>query len=171
MTGVATAAALTLGAAFTWAGVVKVAQPGETTAAFRRLRVPIAPAMARAVPAVELALALLLVTRPRAGGLAAMALLTAFSAFLAVRGHGRVSCGCFGGSRAPRARSAVLARNGMLGVLAVLALGTARPVGPSLPATLAMGSAVCIGAIALALLDLRGAAAATTPWHHDGASA
>lgn len=159
MNSAATAAAVVLAGVFAWAGVAKLARPAATAAVLRAFGLPGASVLARGVPTVELALAGLLLGRPRAGGLAALALLALFSGLLATRlargGAGEVACGCFGGTRSTGGATVELARNGLLSGLAVAALGAPTPVAPQLPAVVALGAALASGAVLLALVDLR----------------
>lgn len=157
MNSAATAAAVVLAGVFTWAGAAKLAKPAATAAVLRAFGLPAAGILARGVPAVELALAGLLVVRPRAGGLAALALLALFSGLLMTRlarGARTVACGCFGGSRSTGA-AVELVRNGLLVGLAATALGAPTPVGPQLPAVVAVGAALASGVVLVALVDLR----------------
>ena len=100
------------------------------------------------VPGAEAACAGLLVsgaTRP-VGGVAALALLAAFTAALApavIRGT-QIDCGCFGGGGGPeRASWTSIARNGVLASLAAIAVTAARGAGAA-PAALS-GVGVGIG--------------------------
>lgn len=158
MNSAATAAAVVLAGVFAWAGVAKLARPAATAAVLRAFALPGASVLARGVPAVELALVGLLLARPRAGGLAALGLLALFSGLLVTRlarGAGDVACGCFGGTRSTGGAAVELVRNGLLGGLAVAALGAPTPVAPQLPAVVALGAALASGAVLLALVDLR----------------
>src|SRR5919199_3912640 len=94
-------AALVLAAVFVAAAAAKIARPTATARAFATLRVPRPAAVARLVPAAELAVAVLLVAVPRVGGGTALLLLAAFTAFLvrALRSGVRAPCRGFGGVR------------------------------------------------------------------------
>lgn len=157
MSGAGTTAAVLLAVTFGWAAVAKLTRRRATAAAFGALGLPAAPALAVAVPLTEVAVALLLLVRPAAGGVTALALLVAFSAFLALRLRtGQpVACGCFGESRGGQASAATLARNAGLAVLAALALAAGEPVRPALPDIVAVTAAACAGAVAVALVDLK----------------
>lgn len=160
VTGVATAAGVALAAVFAWAGLAKLARPARTRSAFRDLALPAPALLARAVPATEVALAALLASRPRAGGAAVLALLALFSAFLGrrlARGATGVGCGCFGSARRGALAPVELVRNGLLALLAVAALGAVRPAVPPLPAAVTVSTAVAVGLVILALVDLRAA--------------
>lgn len=138
--------AVVLAAVFVRAGVAKAIRSEGTVAGFVALGVPRAPAVARAVPAVEMALAVALLSFPRIGGVAALVTLATFSLFLAraVRAGVTVGCNCFGQARAEPVSGRDLVRNAMLATLALAALSTTRPVMPSLVA--AVAAAVVVGA-------------------------
>jgi uncharacterized membrane protein YphA (DoxX/SURF4 family) len=158
---VATATCWLLAAVLSWAGAAKLRRPGRTTAGFTRLAVPAPRLAAAAVPTIELAVAVLLLARPRAGAVAALGLLVILTAFAAMRlAQGlEVSCGCFGGAREEPLSIAVLVRNGLLGTAAALAAvaSGARPAVPALEAVLVVGSAAAIGGVVVALVELRAA--------------
>jgi uncharacterized membrane protein YphA (DoxX/SURF4 family) len=161
MSEIATATSWLLAAVLAWAGVAKLRRPGRTAAGFTRLKVPAPRIAAVAVPVVELAAAVVLLARPRAGAVAALALLVGLTAFAATRlAQGLdVSCGCFGGAREEPLTIAVLVRNGLLVTAAAVAAIAAdvRPTVPGLEAVLVVGSAAAIGAVTVALVELRAA--------------
>lgn len=150
-------AALLLAGVFAWAGLAKGLRPQRTATAFAALGVPVSGLAARLVPATELGLAVLLVARPRLGGLAALALLAAFSAWLrhAQRSGAVAGCGCFGGGATRPASPRDLVRNALLAALALGVAGLEQPVGPTLPAVVAVSVLATTGAVVLALVDLR----------------
>lgn len=78
------------------------------------------PWSATAVAGLELALAVLLVVHPPAGGVATLAVLAGFTTFLARRLGTGTGCACFGSTASP-VRWWHLARNGVLLVLAGVA--------------------------------------------------
>lgn len=123
------ACALLLAAVFVRAGAAKLARPAATAASFTALGVPAAPAVARAVPVVELVTAAGLLAAPRIGAVAALVLLAAFSTLLAraVRAGADTPCNCFGSARADPVSPVDLLRNGLLAGLAVAALGASHP--------------------------------------------
>ena len=123
------ACAVLLAAVFVRAGAAKLARPAATGATFAALRLPAAGGMARAVPLVELLVAVALLAVPRVGAAAAVVLLAAFSAVLAraVRAGLDTPCNCFGAARADPVSGGVLVRNGLLAGLAVAALAAPRP--------------------------------------------
>jgi uncharacterized membrane protein YphA (DoxX/SURF4 family) len=117
-------AAVALALVFVRAGVAKVNRQDATTTAFAAMSLPAPRALARAVPVVELALAVALIASPRFGGALALVLIAAFSAVL-VRAVGtETGCGCFGAahtrpvSRIDLFRNAVLAGMAFVAVLA-----------------------------------------------------
>ena len=142
------AAAGVLAAPFAWAGAAKIGQPADTEDGFRSLGLGLAPALARGGPALELLLAVALLAAPRVGGVVALALLAAFSAVImrALRGGGEVRCACFGQAGGRLLSGAELVRNGLLGVLAALAIAAGlEPRVPSVAAASLMASAVLAG--------------------------
>lgn len=157
MTDVGYCAALVLAAVFAWAGISKLGSRARTARTFRALGLPAAGTLALAVPAVELALAVGLVLAPGWAAAGALALLAAFTVFLAraVRAGVEVGCGCFGSSGGDPVSTVELVRNGFLAVAAVLALATPWPVVPDLPAVLVAGLGVAIAALALALAEVK----------------
>lgn len=122
---VGVAAALALAAILVVAAVAKLRDRPATSRDFASLGLPSPGFWAVAVPAAELATALLLVLLPGWGGVLAFALLAAFTANLAlVLRSGRVaSCACFGGASTEPVSSRHLVRNGVL-LLAALAAAT-----------------------------------------------
>jgi hypothetical protein len=149
-------AACLLAGVFAWAGVEKLRRPAETARAFTALGLRGAASLARAVPIVELVLAVALVTVPAVGGAVALALLAGFTVLLVgtVRAGRDVGCGCFGtASRRPVSFVDVV-RNGLLAVLAVATLAVPTPRTPSLPSAIAVLAAAAAGLVVLALCDL-----------------
>jgi hypothetical protein len=147
----ALAARLVLGVALTVSAVAKL----RSRAAVQRqvallVSDRLAPVVGRALPAAEIVVAFLLVVWWSAvPGVVALVLLAAFTVVL-VRAQARhVPCLCFGASRldAP-AGSASVIRNGVLGGLAVLAIG--GPSGAGAGATVAL--CVVLGAITAAVV-------------------
>lgn len=90
------------------AGVAKVATPAATRVALRTAGLPSTPLVARALGAVECAIALsaLALGGPVPAALVALTYLgfAGFSARLAAASRGTASCGCFGASSAPVGR-------------------------------------------------------------------
>lgn len=157
MSELAYLAAVVLAALFAWAGAAKLGARSRTTRTFRALGLPAPAALAVAVPVVELALAAGLLVVPRSAAAGALVLLLAFSAVLAraVAAGTEVGCGCFGSARRDRVSVVDLARNALLAVAAVVALGAPAPDAPGIAAVLAAGAAVGTAALLLALADLR----------------
>lgn len=158
MSGIVTALAWALAAVLAWAGAGKARRPARTAASFAGLGLPMPAALARLVPAAELVTAALLLSRPVVGGSLALLLLSAFTLLLGgrLRGGGTVHCACFGSARAEPLTSAALVRNVLLAVVALgVALTPTAPARPPLEALLAAGAAVAVGAVGVALWDLR----------------
>jgi uncharacterized membrane protein YphA (DoxX/SURF4 family) len=111
-------AAVVLALVFIRAGVAKFNRPDATATAFAAMALPAPRALARAVPVVELALAVALVASPRIGGAVALVLISFFSAVL-VRNVGTdTGCGCFGAAHARPVSRVDLVRNAVLAGLA-----------------------------------------------------
>jgi hypothetical protein len=158
VSGVASALGLVLAGVLAWAGVAKLRRPSATAASFAGLGLPLPGVLARAVPVVELATAAALVGTPALGGGAALLLLAAFTGLLALRlrGGGTVDCGCFGSARRDPLTSAALLRNGLLAAAAAAVIVVGPPAGvPPLEAAIVAGTAAAIGALGVALWDLR----------------
>lgn len=146
------AAACVLAVTFAWAGAAKLGRPAETAAGFAALGLGRPATLARAVPPVELTLAVVLLAAPAAGGAAALVLLAGFSAALAraLRRGVEVPCACFGRAGGPPVSWVELARNALLAALAVLAL--AAGLEPRVPALLAgVNVVLVVGASAFLL--------------------
>lgn len=144
--------ALVVGVAlvFAWAGVAKLRAPRATARSFEALGV--APGLARAVPFVEVGLAIAMVVAPLTA-IAAVVLLGVFTIILMGADDG-VRCACFGsGSSEPVSWVQVL-RNGFLAAAAVVGSGS-TPVVPSLAATLVAAGIGAITLLVLALADLK----------------
>lgn len=151
------AAALVLAAVFAWAGVAKLRAGTSTTITFTTLGLPAAGALATVVPLAELALAAGLVLVPGWAAVVALPVLAGFTAYLAraVRAGTVVSCGCFGSARHTPVSAVELVRNGFLALAALVAVGATRPLVPGLAAVVAVGTAVVIAMVVLALADLK----------------
>jgi uncharacterized membrane protein YphA (DoxX/SURF4 family) len=115
-------AAAILALVFVRAGVAKINRPSATASAFEAMSLPAPRALARAVPVLELALAVALVASPRFGGALALVLIAVFSAVL-VRAVGTdTGCGCFGAAHTHPVSRVDLLRNAVLGGLAFVAV-------------------------------------------------
>lgn len=112
-------------------GIEKLRSPQESAEAFTQLRLPAwlqAPFFARALPWVEIGLAVVLLVTPRPLGVVAaigvLVLMAAYTAIIA-RALGfeeQVSCNCFGVAGAATVTGRTLARNIVLVVVAALAV-------------------------------------------------
>ncbi|MGI8872723.1 MAG: MauE/DoxX family redox-associated membrane protein [Egibacteraceae bacterium] len=149
-------AAWLLAAVFGTAGIAKLLAPEATAASFRALGVPGAGPAARGLPLVEVAIAGLLVVSPRAGGVAALVVLAGFTGFLAARlaAGVRADCGCLGAATAKPLSWATLLRNGLLAGLASAVIVTPAG-GPGVADVVLVGTTVALGAVLLALADLK----------------
>ena len=109
-------------------------------------------ALARVVPLVELAVAVALLAAPAVGGVATLVLLSGFTAVLvrAIRRGDEVRCACFGQAGGPPLSWVELARNGLLGGLAALALTAG--LDPRVPDLMAAVAVVVVVVAATSLL-------------------
>ena len=157
MSGVGYVAACVTAGVLAWAGVAKWQRPRGTAASFAGLGLPAPEVLARAVPVAELSVAAGLVVVPRAGAVAALVLLAAFTAVLAraVAGGVGVGCACFGAAATRPVSSVELVRNAGLMALAAAALGASAPVRPAVEDVILVSTAVVVGVVGLAALDLR----------------
>lgn len=157
MIGIASLAALTLAGVLVWAAVAKFRRPAATTTEFRQLGLPAPAVLARAVPAIELGVAVLLILRPAWGGIAAFAMLAGFTTLLVglVRSGRVVSCGCFGSSSTEPVTEVEIARNVVLLALAALAATITVVTRPDLPQTVLFTTGLVLGAVGVQLLSLR----------------
>ena len=160
--GAGYAAAVVLAALFLRASAAKLARPDQAVRSFTALGLPAAATLARAVPAVELALAVALLAAPRVGGGGALALLAAFSAVLAraVRAGATTPCACFGTAATDPVSALDIVRNGFLAMLAIAAMAATRPVVPGPGGALGVAAAVAggFGVLAVARRRRRGRA-------------
>jgi hypothetical protein len=143
---------------FVVAAAAKVRTPWATATTFRRLGVPAADATARTVPVVELVVATVLLAAPRAGAVAALVLLIAFTVVLAraVQRGVDVSCGCFGAASSDPVTRVTLLRNALLVAAAGCAsLLASAPRVPSFAAVVLVSTTVMLGAIAVAAAEVR----------------
>ena len=132
MEGLGYACAVLLAAVFVRAGAAKVARPAATAASFRALGVPVPAALTRAVPVLELLVAVALLAAPSLGAVAAIVLLAPFTAVLAraVAGGSEAPCNCFGAARADPVSWVDVVRNLLLAGLAGAAVTVSQPVVP-----------------------------------------
>lgn len=117
-----TLAALALAVVLAVAAVTKARRPAATADDFASLGLAAPGPLARIVPAAEAACAVALVIVPAWGGVAAFALLAAFTAVLVpvVRSGRIVNCSCFGGVGSRPVSAWTLARNAVLLALAAV---------------------------------------------------
>ena len=132
----AAVAALVIAFVMVRAASAKLRSRQQTAVDFEALGLLAAGPLAVVVPAAELVTAALLVVVPGWGGVVAAALLAAFSVVigrLLFRPEGlRPSCACFGAaSRSPVSREH-LVRNGVLGILALVAASSESAFNPIL---------------------------------------
>ena len=107
-------AALVLAAVFAWSAASKlVRRPDMAALGLPRWTAPV-------TALVEIGLVLALLLRPADGGIAALAVLAGFTAFLVRRLDSGAGCGCFGSTTKP-VSSQDLMRNAVLLALAGLA--------------------------------------------------
>jgi uncharacterized membrane protein YphA (DoxX/SURF4 family) len=156
------AAALLLAAVFAWAGAAKLRQAAVTERTFRAFGLPAPAALARGVPLAELGLAAGLVLAPGWAAALALGVLAGFTTVLvrAMRAGVDVGCGCFGTARREPVSSVEVLRNGLLAVAAAVALFADRPIAVGLDDVIAVTTAAAIGAVVLALAELRRATGA-----------
>lgn len=116
-------AATALAVVFLVAAGAKLRRPEATAKELGELGLVWSAPLARLIPLVEVATAVALVAAPAWGGVAAFALLGAFTAVLigVLRSGRAVSCACFGGISERPVSARTLGRNGLLLALASLA--------------------------------------------------
>lgn len=150
-------AALLSAAVLAWAGIAKWSRPLGTAASFAGLGLPAPRMLARAVPLVEMTAAAGLVVAPRAGAVVALVLLASFTVVLVItlRRGTSVGCACFGTARTRPVSVVDIVRNMGLAGLAGLALGATDPTVPDLEGVIAVTTGFAVGAVALAVADLR----------------
>ena len=156
MSGVASLAAIALAAVLVWAGVAKLLRPTHTARDFKQLGLPAPTVLARAVPVIELVVAIALVVVPGWGGVAAFVLLAAFTTWLysLIRSGVVVSCGCFGSASTEPVTLVEVARNGGLLALAATAATITSLAVPDLPAVILFSTATLIGVVLVQLVGL-----------------
>ena len=150
-------AALALAAIFAWAGAAKLRSADVTERTFRAFGLAAPRTLARTVPLVELGLAVGLVVVPGWAAVLALAVLAAFTTVLvrAMRAGVDVGCGCFGTSRREPVSFVEVVRNGLLGMLAFAALFADGPSAVGIDAVIAVSTAAAVGAVVLALAELK----------------
>lgn len=142
---------------FAWAALSKLRNPTRTATTFRALGLPAPTALARVVPATELAIAAALITITPAGATAAVGALAFFTTVLLgrLRAGAHVSCGCFGTATDQPISFVEPLRNALLAALAIAALAASGPDAPGLDAIITTSTAVLVGALVLALASLK----------------
>jgi uncharacterized membrane protein YphA (DoxX/SURF4 family) len=152
VTGLAYVAALLLAGVFAFAGAAKLRDRRGTTQSFRALGLP--PGLAKAVPAVELLLAVGLVVLPGWSAAVALAVLAAFTTVLAraVRDGVAAPCNCFGSTGSSPVSVVEIVRNLLLAVVAGVALTTTGPRQPSIAAVGLVALAAVLARFALGAL-------------------
>jgi uncharacterized membrane protein YphA (DoxX/SURF4 family) len=138
--------ALALAAVLVVAAAAKLRDPAGTTASFRELGLPAPATLARAVPAVEAAVAVGLVAWPATAAFAALVLLVFFTTFLVSRfvtGE-QAPCSCFGSARRDPISAANLVGNGFLLLLALAAMAAPVPTRPQPVDLAALALAVAV---------------------------
>lgn len=151
-------AAVVLAVTFAWAGAAKLGRPATTAAGFADLGLGWPRALARAVPGVELLLAVALLSVPGLGAIVALGLLAGFSGVLvrALRRGLPVRCACFGRAGGAQLSAVDLVRNGLLAALAALAVAAGlEPHRPALGAAAVVSAAVIAAASVLFVLRRR----------------
>jgi putative oxidoreductase len=155
--GVVWMSSAVLAAVFVVSAAAKLHDPSSTDRALTKGGVPFASGLARVVPFVEVVTAALLVMRTTLGGLAALALLGLFTAFLASllwRGVD-VSCGCFGANESETVSHVDIVRNTLLAVLAVVAVTGGAAADVELEDVIAVTTAVAVGHLVITGLRTR----------------
>ncbi len=132
LAGLASIAAVVLAAVFAASAIAKARDIGGTIAGLAALGLPLPGPLTIMTIVVEAALVAGLLLRPGWAGLAAVAVLVAFTvALVEIRQRGNTApCHCFGARLDTPVGRGELARNGALILLAVLATQTDRLVGP-----------------------------------------
>ncbi len=117
-------APVTLAVVFAWAGGTKFADLRATQDGFAALGLSRPGPRVVQVASVEIATAVLLLVAPVGGALVALSLLAVFTVLILrlLRAGTTAPCRCFGGIRSHPLAWTDVARNGVLGVLAVVTL-------------------------------------------------
>lgn len=152
-----TVSAVFLAAVLVVAAIGKLRRPDLTAAGMAELGLPAAGSLRWAVPGAEGAVAGLLVTVPGWGGVAAFALLAAFTVVLitTIRAGRLVPCRCFGGTdRSPVSWRHVVRNVWLLGHAAVATTVTSLRW-PSVPETVGAAAMLAVGPIAIGVVGRR----------------
>jgi hypothetical protein len=142
---------------FGWAGLAKFQARDQTARTFRAFGLAAPEALAVGVPVTELVLAAGLVVVPGWAALGALAVLAGFTTVLvrAMRAGVDVGCGCFGTAKREPVSFVELIRNALLATAAVTAAFARRPDLPTLDDVILVSTAAAVGALVLALAELR----------------
>lgn len=153
--GLAYLAAVALAFVFAYSAAMKLRDNQPTRRALKAAG--LSPAIASALPAVEIFAALALLIRPAIGAIVALTILGAFTAFVAylIARNIDVSCGCFGANATEPASIVDVARNLMLAVLAVTGLTAHAPTTFALEEVIFASTAIAIGAVLLSAMSAR----------------
>jgi uncharacterized membrane protein YphA (DoxX/SURF4 family)/thiol-disulfide isomerase/thioredoxin len=157
-----------MAAVFVTAGVGKLADLPGSRKALVGFGVPerAAPILGTLLPLAELATALAVLLRPSArwGAVAALILLVAFMAGIAsaLRRGETPDCHCFGAIHSAPANRGQIARNGVLGAIAVFVIGWGP--GPALDAWISARSAAELVAVAAGIAAIVLLAVAVQQW-------
>lgn len=137
------------------AAVGKLRRPDRTAAGMADLGLPAAESLRWAVPGAEVFVGGLLVAVPGWGGVAAFALLAAFTVVLVttVRAGRRVPCRCFGGTDESPVSWGHVVRNVWLLGHAALATTVTSLRWPSLLETVGAAAMLAVGPIAVGVVD------------------
>ena len=145
---------LVLGGLFTLAGVLKFAAPGEFALEIHNYQLfpALAPVLAAALPAVEIAVGVAVLAAPRpwlrAGALVSTALMVIFTLAVgsAVARDININCGCFGAGASPVTLITVLRDVALLAASGALLRLTGDGPGSPSPAARPPPAAACTGA-------------------------
>jgi hypothetical protein len=147
--------AAVLAALLAWASVGKLVAYRRTVARLADGRVHLPRVMAGLVPAVELALAVLLLARPADGGAAALVLLGLFHLVLAWDLGVHAGAAWLGSARPERVSGVSVARSFGLAVLAVASLGAGPGARmPRLADVVLVTTAALVGMVLLTMGDV-----------------
>ncbi len=136
------------------AAAAKFHDQTQTAADFRQLGVP--SWLTPLVPMIETGVAVMLILRPRIGGIAALGLLAAFSLVLAralrSKPESSISCSCFGALGAKAVTTSTLIRNSGFMVAALVAAFGSGLARPDLAAVITISMVGLIAALAAQLI-------------------
>lgn len=158
LSGLGYSAAIVLAVMFAVAALTKLRDRDGTAASFATLGVPNPTSAAKFLPLPELTAAALLIVVPFVGGLVVLVLLALFTTFVVGRLRAGVvaPCACFGNASSQPLSWVTVARNVLMGALAVLTLAATRPTLPT-PAELGLVVAATVVGYTLLAVIQRGA--------------